>query len=298
MFDYASLSDAIADVLRARLAGRVAAPERLAVPVPGGMLLCMPAADDTIAIVKNITVHPHNKDLPVIQGEVLVLDAATGRKLAVLDARELTARRTAAVSLLAARLLAADKQGPLLVVGAGVQAVGHAQAFCQGLGLREVLVASRTRARAMAMAVELGGQGIAARVADDLAEAARAASMIVTATTSREPVFPDVVRDDVFVAAVGSFTPEAAEVPASLVSRATLFVDDLPSARVEAGDYLRAGVNWERVMPLERFLDTPPRLSGPVIFKTVGHAIFDLAGAKHAMRGRRGEEESARGETL
>ncbi|MFU2210887.1 delta(1)-pyrroline-2-carboxylate reductase family protein [Solidesulfovibrio sp. C21] len=296
MFDYFSLSDAIADVLRARLAGRVAAPERLAVPVPGGVLLSMPAADDTIAIVKNITVHPQNKDLPVIQGEVLVLDAATGRKLAVLDARELTARRTAAVSLLAARLLAADKRGPLLVIGAGVQARAHAAAFCQGLGVREVLVASRTRARAVALVLELGGQGIAARVADDMAAAAREASLIVTATTSREPVFPDGVRDDVFVAAVGSFTPEAAEVPISLVSRATLFVDDLPSARVEAGDFLRAGVNWERVMPLERLLDASPRLSGPVIFKTVGHAIFDLAGARHAMGERR--EEDARGETL
>ena len=283
MFDYLALSDAIADVLRARLAGRVRAPERLAVPVPGGVLLCMPAADGAVAIVKNITVHPGNRDLPVIQGEVLVLDAPTGRKLAVLDAGELTARRTAAVSLLAARLLAPDRRGPLLVVGAGVQARGHALAFCQGLGVKDVLIASRTPQKAQALAEDLAGLGARAHVVEDIGRAAGEASLIVTATTSREPVFPDTVREDVFVAAVGSFTPEAAEVPTSLVSRAALFVDDLAATRVEAGDFLRAGVDWARVTPLEAVLDAPPRLSGPVVFKTVGHAIFDLAGAKHAL---------------
>lgn len=283
MFDYRSLSESIAAVLRSRLAGQVAAPERLAVPVPGGTLLCMPAADADVAIVKNITVHPGNRELPVIQGEVLVLEAATGRKLGLLDARELTARRTAAVSLLAARLLAADKRGPLLVVGAGVQATAHAAAFVQGLGIEEVLVASRTRERAESLVRELAGDGVRARVVGDVAGAAARASLIVTATTSPQPVFPDTVRDDVFVAAVGSFTPEAAEVPASLVARAGLFVDDLEAARVEAGDFLRAGVDWARVTPLERILDAPPRFLGPVVFKTVGHAIFDLAAARHAL---------------
>lgn len=282
LFDYLRLSEAVADVLRARKAGTAVAPERLAVPVPGGVLLCMPAADADVAIVKNITVHPGNRELPVIQGEVLVLHAATGRKLAVLDARELTARRTAAVSLLAARLLAPCPAGPLCLFGAGVQARAHAEAFAQGLGVTDVVIVSRTHKRAEGLAGELAGEGIAARVGTDAAAAVRDAAMIVTATTSREPVFPDAVRGDAFVAAVGSFTPGAAEVPASLVSRAALFVDDRASARVEAGDFLRAGVDWDAVTPLEDILDAPPKLAGPVVFKTVGHALFDLAAAKLA----------------
>ncbi len=283
--DALALSEAIAAVLRARKAGRAVAPERLAVPVPGGVLLCMPAADDAVAIVKNITVHPANRDRPVIQGEVLVVEAATGRKLAVLDARELTARRTAAVSLLAARLLAPRRQGPLCVFGAGVQARGHVEAFCQGLGVREVRLVSRSRARAEALAEVAARQGVVVRVLDDAAAAVRDAALIVTATTSPEPVFPDTVAEDVFVAAVGSFTPEAAEVPASLVGRATLFVDDMASARVEAGDFLRAGVDWDAVTALEDILDAPPRPTGPVLFKTVGHALFDLAAARLACAG-------------
>ncbi len=282
MFDYRTLASCVADVLRARRQGRAVAPERLAVPIPGGVLLCMPAADDALAVVKSITVHPGNRELPVIQGEVTVIEAATGRKLGSLDGPTVTARRTAAVSLLAARLLAPAAPGPLVVFGAGVQARAHVEAFCQEFGLGDVTLVSRTRARAEGLAASLAEEGLRVRVAEDAAEAVRDAAMIVTATTSREPVFPDRVRDDVFVAAVGSFTPEAAEVPAGLVGRAALFVDDLEAARTEAGDLLRAGVDWNRVTPLDAILDAPSRLSGPVVFKTVGHALFDLAAARQA----------------
>ncbi|OLN30298.1 hypothetical protein DVDV_0708 [Desulfovibrio sp. DV] len=289
MFAYRALSDAVAAVLRARLAGVAVAPERLSVPVPGGVLLCMPAADDQIAVVKTITVHPDNRERPVIQGEVVVIEAATGRRLGTLDGPTVTARRTAAVSLLAARLLAADPSGPLLVIGAGVQARAHVEAFWQGLGVRAITLAGRTPARVEAMAASLAEAGITVQAATDSAaveQAARQAALIVTATTSREPVLADVVRGDAFVSAVGSFTPEAAELPASLVARAVLYVDDMESAKVEAGDYLRAGVDWGTVTPLDAVLDgPPPRPAGPVVFKTVGHALFDLAAARHAFAG-------------
>ncbi len=276
MFDYAALAEAVAGVLRARRRGEAAAPERLALPVSGGVLLCMPATDGEIAVVKTITVHPANRDRPVIQGEITVLAAATGRPA-------VTARRTAAVSLLAAKFLSPADDGPLLVIGAGVQARAHVEAFWQGLGARDITLVSRTRSRAEALATELKKNGISVKVSDDAAGEACRARRIVTATTSREPVFPDTVRDDVFVSAVGAFTPEAAEVPASLVARATLYADDLDAVRIEAGDFLRARVDWATVTPLDALLDAPPPVtSGPVVFKSVGHALFDLAAAKLA----------------
>ena len=89
------------------------------------VVLTMPATDGEIAVVKTITVHPANRDRPVIQGEITVLEAATGRRLGVLDGPTVTARRTAAVSLLAAKRLSPPEDGPLLVIGAGVQARAH-----------------------------------------------------------------------------------------------------------------------------------------------------------------------------
>jgi ornithine cyclodeaminase len=291
LFDYLALSDAVADVLRARKAGEALAPERLAVPVPGGVLLCMPAADGVLAVVKTITVHPGNRERPVIQGEVTVLDAATGERLGSLDGPTVTARRTAAVTLLAARRLAKEPGGPLVIIGSGVQARGHAAAFWQGLGVREIVLCGRDPARLGAAARELAALGVTVAATADPGEreglTARA-GLIVTATTSSEPVLADNVRDEAFVAAVGSFTPQAAELPPSLVGRASLFVDDLAAAKVEAGDYLRAGVDWGRVTPLEDVLDgAPPRPAGPIVFKSVGHALFDLAAARQAFNNRR-----------
>src|SRR5699024_7332083 len=118
---YAELADAIAAVLRSPNAH---APERTQMPLAGdGTLLLMPAADDAIAMTKMVTVHPHNSaaGLATIQGEMVVLDAATGVRKGMLDGATVSGRRTAALSLLAARELAPVRSGPVLVIGAGVQ---------------------------------------------------------------------------------------------------------------------------------------------------------------------------------
>ncbi|MBA2512025.1 MAG: delta(1)-pyrroline-2-carboxylate reductase family protein, partial [Rubrobacteraceae bacterium] len=112
---YAALADAIREVVLARSSGGVQAPPRLALPLPeGGVLLVMPASDAEIAITKLVTVHPGNagRGLPTIQGEVVVMEAATGERLGLLDGATVTARRTAALSLLAARELAPRPEGP------------------------------------------------------------------------------------------------------------------------------------------------------------------------------------------
>src|SRR5439155_13530104 len=104
------------------------------------------------------------------------------------------------------------------------------------------------------------------------------------------PVLPEGVRDDTFVVAVGAYLPEMAELPAELVRRsselATLYVDTLGGARAEAGDLIMAGIDWARVTPLEEALDAPRPDKGPVIFKSVGHALWDLAAARLAHLGR------------
>src|SRR5438477_11952838 len=118
LLSYGALADCIRGVLRDKLAGRAYAPVRTSMPLPGGgALLLMPAADENIAITKLVTIHPGNagRGLPVVQAEVLVFDAATGDRLLMLDGGAVTARRTAALSLLAAGLLTKDPHGPLLI---------------------------------------------------------------------------------------------------------------------------------------------------------------------------------------
>ena len=118
---YPRLARAIAELL---LDPQVRVPPRLVQPLPGGgSLFVMPATDARVAITKLITFVADNagRGLPAIQGDVVVFDAVNGRRTALLDGPTVTARRTAAVTLLAAQHLAPRTDGPLLIVGAGVQ---------------------------------------------------------------------------------------------------------------------------------------------------------------------------------
>ena len=148
--------DALVAQLRELLAdASVQVPERLVQALPGGgSLFVMPALDSRIAITKLITFTPGNAgtDRPAIQGDVVVFDVATGERKLILDGPTVTARRTAAVSLLAAQTLAANKDGPLLILGAGAQGRAHLEAFAQGLPLSQVFIASRGAASANALA--------------------------------------------------------------------------------------------------------------------------------------------------
>ncbi|WP_296225903.1 delta(1)-pyrroline-2-carboxylate reductase family protein [Ralstonia sp. UBA689] len=306
---YAALADAIAQVLRDARAGRAQAPARLVMPVPGpGSLLLMPAANADIAITKMITVHPHNpaRGLPAIHGEVVVMDAATGVRRLLLDGPTVTAHRTAAVSLLAARLLAPEPSGDLLLIGAGAQAKAHLEAFRFGLGTRRVTIIARTAGSAEALAAHarklgLDATALAGGDAAGVAEAARTVlpqtPLVVTATPSALPVLPDLAepghpagyawRPQHFIAAVGAFRPDMAELPPRLCVQAAaadrLYADTLVDLEVEAGDLLQAGVPWSRVRPLQQCVDaTPDALMKavpvlPVVFKSVGSALWDLA---------------------
>jgi 1-piperideine-2-carboxylate/1-pyrroline-2-carboxylate reductase [NAD(P)H] len=110
--------------------------------------------------------------------------------------------------------------------------------------------------------------------------------LIVTATTSREPVLSEGVRDGAFVAAVGSFEPEAAELPPGLISGSAVVVDTIEGAREEAGDLIRAerarAFRWADAIPFEDALQKNERPTGTVVFKSVGHALWDLAAARAA----------------
>jgi 1-piperideine-2-carboxylate/1-pyrroline-2-carboxylate reductase [NAD(P)H] len=286
---YVDLAESIREMALKRTSGEVQAPARMSLPLPqGGVLLVMPASDEDIAITKLVTVHPENsgRDLPTIQGEVVVMEAARGRRLGILDGSVATARRTAALSLLAARELAPRSDGSLLIVGAGTQSRAHLEAFREGLGTRRIFIISRTPERAASLGRHAEDLGMEARVVEDPNEALDEVSLVVTATTSRDPVLPEEVPQNIFVAAVGSFEPEAAELPAGLVSQSIVVVDTLEGAREEAGDLLqaeRSGVfSWENAMALEDALRAAERPRGTVVFKSVGHALWDLAAARTA----------------
>jgi 1-piperideine-2-carboxylate/1-pyrroline-2-carboxylate reductase [NAD(P)H] len=295
-FDARETSDrlpypALAAEIRELLADvSVQVPERLVQALPGGgSLFVMPAFDGRIAITKLITFTPANAGTPrpAIQGDVVVFDVATGRRLAVLDGPTVTARRTAAVSLLAAQALAPEKQGPLLIVGAGAQGRAHLEAFAAGLGVKSVLVASRSTASAQALVDHAHALGISARVVHDVDAALGVCPLVVTCTPAHEIVLRAIPRDDAFIAAVGAFTPKMVELSPEIcrhcAENGTVIVDT-PDAAHEAGDLLQAGLDVASFAPLREVLaESAEWVRGPVLFKSCGWAGWDLAAARTAL---------------
>ncbi len=285
---YQQLADEVAALL---VDASVQVPPRLVQALPGGgSLFVMAALDARLAIAKLITFTPANAGTgrPAIQGDVLVFDVATGERRLLLDGPTVTARRTAAVSLLAAQRLARNPAGPLLVVGAGAQGLAHLEAFAQGLAIREVRIASRSAASAQALAAHARTLGLVASVVTDVEGELRHCPLVVTCTPANGVVLRGRPRPDAFVAAVGAFTPAMVELDAALcrhfADHGTVIVDT-PDARHEAGDLLQAGLDPARFADLRSVvLGGAGRPPGPVLFKSCGWAGWDLAAARCAVR--------------
>lgn len=255
------------------------------------MLLLMPAWQAAgWGGVKIVNVHPGNagRGLPAIASSYILFDRVTGAHKLLLDGGELTARRTAAASALAARRLARPDSRRHLIVGAGRVGANLAQAYRAALPIEAVEVWSRTAASAEALAADLRAQGIPAVAAPDLQAAVGRADIVSCATLSRTPlIHGDWLHPGQHIDLIGSFTPEMREVDDVVMQRARIFLDT-DHARIESGDIalpLASGAITEA--DIEGTLEAlcrdnrhPRRGPGEItLFKGVGSAVEDLSAA-------------------
>jgi ornithine cyclodeaminase/alanine dehydrogenase-like protein (mu-crystallin family) len=235
------------------------------------------------------------RGLPTIHGLVVVLEAETGRPRAVIDGTYLTLLRTAAGSGLATDLLAPPEASVLTIYGAGAQARAHLEAMRAVRPVRQVRVVSQTRESAERMTAELDGvDGIDVTACENRAAALRGAELVVTATTSREPVFPSTaLGEGVHINAVGTFAHDGRELEGEVVRRARLVVDSREAALVEAGDIsipIAEGLIGPEHIDAElgEIVNgvKPPGRAGHdlTLFKSVGNAAQDVAIAAEILR--------------
>lgn len=245
--------------------------------------------------VKAVTFFPgnHATALDTHQGIVVIFDAKDGRPLAICDGTEITARRTAAVSALATRLLSREDSKTLALLGSGTQARTHLEAISAVRPIREVRVWSRNPDHARRFA---DGHSRAGRSVEDAASAEDAvaeADIVCTLTASNEPVLSgEWLAAGTHVNAVGSSTAASREIDTKAVVRASFFVDRRESALAEAGELLRAKTEGavddghilaelgELVTGKARGRRSPEEIT---LFKSTGLAIEDLAAARLAI---------------
>lgn len=237
----------MADALRALADGDADVPLRnlLWLPERRGLLGMMPAwyAPAGVMGLKVVSVMPgnHGTAYDAHQGAVLLFETEHGRPLAMVDASEITAIRTAAVSGLATKLLAREDAGDLAILGSGTQAWTHLDAMRCVRSLRRVRVWSRRAQSARAFAERAARHGVQVEAAADARAAVEGADLICTTTSSREPVlFGDWLEAGSHINAVGSSVRSARELDAAVLARTRLFVDRRESTLSEAGDFLLA----------------------------------------------------------
>ena len=228
--------------------GRAVAPLRSIMALPGarGMLGNMPGylADPACFGVKLVSLMPRNEPGRYSShlGLVLLFESEHGCPVAILDAAEITAIRTAAASGLATRLLARPDAGDLAILGAGEQARSHLEAMLAVRPLRRIRVWARDRAKAEVFAGTEGARhGVAIETAGSVREAVAGADIICTLTKAREPILlGDWISRGAHLNVVGSSVAAAAEIDTAAVVQSRFFVDCRNSTVNEGGEYLRA----------------------------------------------------------
>jgi len=292
--------DLMADALKALARGDVHQPLRMIVRPPNttGLMGLMPAVLSGpgrqpaygLKVVCLFKDNPaRGKDMH--QGGVLLFDGTTGELIALMNASAITAIRTAAVSGVATRLLAREDAGDVAIIGAGVQARTHLLAMAAVRHLRRVRVASRNIERARTFAHEMQARvDCAIEPLANAADAVRGADLIVTATSSVNPVIEHTwIAPGTHLNIVGASLPHAREVDSATMARSAIFVDRRESTISESGDYLLAAADGAigpddiRAELGELLLGKRQGRCAPeeiTLFKSLGLAVEDLASAE------------------
>ena len=299
LLPYAELVAALRDAALELAAGKIDCPQRQVLPMgEGGALLSMVAIGADLGVHKLVTVVPENRlrGLPTIQGQVSVVSAATGAPLLMLDGATVTGRRTAALSMLGVASLALRPPRCVRIHGTGAQALHHLQALAALHPAARVEIVGRTRAAAEAFCAAHAPAFPTLAPAPESTPAeflADEIDLVLTCTTSPEPVYRAGARAGRLVIAVGAYTPVTAEIDAATVRGSTVYVDDPANARHEAGDLIRAKVDWAQVRTVADAIRAGAGALaaagsgvGAVLFKTVGSAAWDLAAARVAVAAR------------
>jgi ornithine cyclodeaminase/alanine dehydrogenase-like protein (mu-crystallin family) len=237
----------------------------------------------------NFSDNPTRHGLPAIQGVVVLCDGADGRPLAVMDSIELTIRRTAAATAVAARRLARPDSAVVTVCGCGRQGRAHLRALAHVLPLERAFVFDQDGAASRACADELAAElSLDVTPVADHAGAARASDVCVTCTPSRKPFLGvEHVRPGTFVAAVGADSPEKQELEPALLAAATVVADVLEQCAsigelhhaLEAGVMTREDVHAELadvITGRKRGRRAPDEIT---VFDSTGTALEDVAAA-------------------
>ncbi|WP_299160297.1 ornithine cyclodeaminase family protein [uncultured Tenacibaculum sp.] len=257
-------------------------------------LLLMPAWEpNKNAGVKIVTVSPENGqfNLPSINGTYIYLDALKGTIKAILEAKSLTVKRTAAASALASTFLSKESSSSLLMIGTGALSINLIKAHAAVRPIENVFVWGRNYNKAIEIANSLKNENFRVKAVKTIEEKIGEVAIISCATLSTTPlVLGKFIKEGQHIDLVGSYKKDMREADDDVITKATVFVDTFQGGLKESGDIvipLENGTLKEEEIKADLFELSSGQKKGRIsekeitVFKSVGHALEDLAAANY-----------------
>ena len=249
-----------------------------------GVIELTPIADATQFEFKYVTGHPsnHRHGLPTVMAFGVLADVDTGAPRLLSELRLTTAIRTAAMSALAARVLARPGSTRMALIGNGAQSEFQALAFRDLVGIRELRLFDTDAAASAKLAANLVGQGLRVILCAGTAEAVRGADIVTTVTADKAHatiLTPEMIEPGMHVNAVGGDCPGKTELHRGVLEAADVFVEFEPQTRIE-GDIQQMPADFA-VTEFWQVLagQAPGRRSAAqvTVFDSVGFALEDYS---------------------
>ena len=286
------------EALREAFSSKITAPERVQHTIENkngsdATLLLMPAwkMGEHIGI-KIVSVFPENtsQNMSAVHANYFLMNANNGKPIAIMDGTELTLRRTACASALAADYLAKKNADTLLMVGTGNLAPHMIKAHCVVRDYSRILIWGRNEEKAerLALSLDIKDKEIVAK--KDLKEASNVADVISCATLSQRPlIMGDWIKPGQHLDLVGAFTPDMAEADSKAIAMSKIVVDTYEGALSESGELINAlkegCIQKKHILSDLRQLVMEEKnirndSNDITLFKSVGTALEDLAAAE------------------
>ena len=257
-------------------------------------LLLMPAWNPSKnAGVKIVTVSPENGqfDLPSIQGTYIYFDAIKGSIKAILEAKSLTVKRTAAASALASSYLSKENSNSLLMIGTGALSTNLIKAHISVRPIKEIFVWGRNFDKAKAICKQLKSEKFTISAIESIEEKISNVDIISCATLSKTPlILGKHLKKGQHIDLVGAYKKDMREANDETISRASVFVDTFQGGLKESGDIvipLENGTLTKEEIKADLFELCSNKKTGRkseeeiTVFKSVGQALEDLAAANY-----------------
>lgn len=298
--EHTVFNEVILELKEAFISNEIIAPQRHHHDFPNpeantdSTLLIMPAWNPSkSAGVKIVTVSPENGrlDLPSINGTYLYLDAANGTLKALLEAKNLTTKRTAATSALASSFLSNKNASSLLMIGTGALSIDLIKAHASVRPLEKIYVWGRDFVKATHICEQLKNETFSCTPIKSIQEKISSVAIISCATLSKTPlILGHLLKPGQHIDLVGAYKNDMREADDQTIIKASVFLDTFQGGVKGSGDIvipIQNGILKEKDIKADLFELCSTKKKGRTsvdeitVFKSVGHALEDLTAANY-----------------